>query len=308
MGDSAPRGRRPGSARGLEDGREAEPDLSGPGRRAHHGCPPPPRSELEQGIQSCAATSTNTRPSTCSMPAVPVGAAEGGPPGAYQLVRDELRRNPTLLGLDKLLGPACSPRWPNSARHRTRQGPGPWAHPPRRPLSLRYLRFQGPAVLLALSGLWRLGTYPPKRTEEFDLVPEPPWPGLGLPTPRRAGLGAISRFIWERRYENHRGRYRLRGSGVRRLSGRNGQRRAVPRPGSRKIRILKEGGIPIHEPGLDQVVARNVAAGRLHFTTDVRRPSSSAPSSSSPSARRPTRTAPPTCSTCCRRPATSAGT
>lgn len=36
-----------------------------------------------------------------------------------------------------------------------------------------------------------------------------------------------------------------------------------------KIRILKEGGIPIHEPGLDQVVARNVAAGRLHFTTNV---------------------------------------
>jgi UDPglucose 6-dehydrogenase len=36
-----------------------------------------------------------------------------------------------------------------------------------------------------------------------------------------------------------------------------------------KIRILKEGGIPIHEPGLDRVVAKNVAADRLHFTTNV---------------------------------------
>ena len=38
-----------------------------------------------------------------------------------------------------------------------------------------------------------------------------------------------------------------------------------------KIAMLEGGGMPIHEPGLDQVVARNVAAGRLSFTTDVRR-------------------------------------
>lgn len=36
-----------------------------------------------------------------------------------------------------------------------------------------------------------------------------------------------------------------------------------------KIALLQGGGVPIHEPGLEPLIQRNAAAGRLQFTTDT---------------------------------------
>ncbi len=37
-----------------------------------------------------------------------------------------------------------------------------------------------------------------------------------------------------------------------------------------KIAALQRGAVPIYEPGLEEVIARNERAGRLHFTTDLK--------------------------------------
>jgi len=38
---------------------------------------------------------------------------------------------------------------------------------------------------------------------------------------------------------------------------------------AKKIEILNSGGVPIYEPGLKEMIARNRAAGRLQFSTDI---------------------------------------
>jgi UDPglucose 6-dehydrogenase len=45
----------------------------------------------------------------------------------------------------------------------------------------------------------------------------------------------------------------------------------------RKIARLRQGDIPIHEPGLDVLVRNNMASGRLSFTTDPREGATYAP-------------------------------
>ncbi|PHS25036.1 MAG: UDP-glucose 6-dehydrogenase [Robiginitomaculum sp.] len=39
---------------------------------------------------------------------------------------------------------------------------------------------------------------------------------------------------------------------------------------ARKIALLKEGGVPIYEPGLENLLAKNVAENRLAFSTDLK--------------------------------------
>ena len=38
-----------------------------------------------------------------------------------------------------------------------------------------------------------------------------------------------------------------------------------------KIAMLNAGDVPIHEPGLDDLLRKNLSAGRLRFTTDYTR-------------------------------------
>ncbi|HCT98922.1 MAG TPA: UDP-glucose 6-dehydrogenase, partial [Methylococcaceae bacterium] len=41
---------------------------------------------------------------------------------------------------------------------------------------------------------------------------------------------------------------------------------------AQKVAQLHQGDIPIHEPGLDKIVARCLRDGRIHFTTSYEEP------------------------------------
>jgi lipopolysaccharide biosynthesis regulator YciM len=82
-----------------------------------------------------------------------------GPEQAYALVRDELKRNPTLLGLDRLLeAQIIAAGSPDKRRDLELVRSLVHGHTRRlRALSLRDLRLQGAPVPLALPRLRRLG-------------------------------------------------------------------------------------------------------------------------------------------------------
>jgi lipopolysaccharide biosynthesis regulator YciM len=96
-----------------------------------------------------------------------------GPEEAYKLVRDELRRNPTLLGLDRLLEAQIVSAG-STDRRRDLELVRSLVHGHTRRLAryrcegcgfkARQFHWRCPAC-----GGWE--TYPPRRTEEFDLTP-----------------------------------------------------------------------------------------------------------------------------------------
>jgi lipopolysaccharide assembly protein B len=97
--------------------------------------------------------------------------ANGGPESAYALVRDELRRNPTLLGLDKLLEAQVLVAPPERRADLELVKNLIHAH------TRRVARYQCESCgFKARQFHWRCPacggweTYPPKRTEEFDLT------------------------------------------------------------------------------------------------------------------------------------------
>jgi lipopolysaccharide biosynthesis regulator YciM len=96
-----------------------------------------------------------------------------GPEAAYKLVRDELRRNPTLLGLDRLLE-AQIVGTANPERRRDLELVRNLVHSHTRRLA-RYrcencgFKARQFHWLCPACGGWE--TYPPRRSEEFDLAP-----------------------------------------------------------------------------------------------------------------------------------------
>ena len=96
-----------------------------------------------------------------------------GPEAAYELVRDELKRNPTLLGLDRLLEAQIVSAG-SADRRRDLELVRSLVHSHTRRLA-RYrceaCGFKARQFHWRCPGCGGWETYPPRRTEEFELTP-----------------------------------------------------------------------------------------------------------------------------------------
>jgi lipopolysaccharide biosynthesis regulator YciM len=126
-----------------------------------------------RGMQLLRAWLAGSTPrSICSTSSSTGSSSAKGPVAAYEMVREELRRNPTLLGLDKLLEAAAlnAPAEQRADIELIKQ----LIHGHTRRVAryrcdacgfkARQFHWRCPAC-----GGWE--TYPPRRTEEFDLTP-----------------------------------------------------------------------------------------------------------------------------------------
>ena len=69
--------------------------------------------------------------------------------------------------------------------------------------------------------------------------------------------------------KNLRGRHRLRGAVAGTCFAESGNDVICVDIDEAKIEALRQGAVPIYEPGLEELIRRNVAEGRLSFTTDL---------------------------------------
>ena len=92
-----------GGDRGVEGDRAAGPGLPRARRRRHGRELQGARAARARASRCCAGCSTAIPGSTCSTSSTRSTAEQEGDEAAWRLVRDEVRRNPTLVGLDRLI-------------------------------------------------------------------------------------------------------------------------------------------------------------------------------------------------------------
>ena len=191
LGDlAAAAGRQRRGDRALEAGGDAEPGVPGARRAPVVEELPGGRRYRAPGSRCCAGISQQYPSLDLLDVAFQSTLDAEGPDAAYALVRDELRRNPTLLGLDRLLEAQLLAA-PAERRHDLELVRNLVQGQTRRlaRYTLRELRLSRAAVLLAMSGVPELGDLP--AAADRGVRPRTVSPRARSPEPRRLRPGRL---------------------------------------------------------------------------------------------------------------------